>query len=372
MVFNVQPVQTKKDLKKFIKLPYELYKNDPYWVAPLLYEEKRKYTARFNPMLEHCDYQHFLLFKNGTPVGRISVYINHFANENWGETRGLFGSYECIDDKEGARLLFQSAYDWLKQKNAVVMQGPWGFSQECGLLIDDFHSSPMIMSPYNPAYYPDQLECSGLKKAKDVFVYKVDEAHSYTLPQKYSQFAKKIAVRYGVTVRSIDIKNIKQETKLLVKIANESTRDNWGYMMVSENEAEHLAGSLKLIVDPDIIMLAEINGKPIGYMIVLPDINIILKKLRGKLFPFGIFKLQRGIRNIRNFRVWGLGILPEYRRKAIDILFYNRLYEILSPKKPGYVEANYVLEDNMVMNNPIKKLGFTKAKTYRVYEKVIQ
>jgi len=239
-------------------------------------------------------------------------------------------------------------------------------------LIDDFHSSPMIMSPYNPAYYPDQLEFFGLKKAKDVFVYKVDEAHSYTLPQKYSQFANKIADRYGVTVRSIDIKNIKQETKLLVRIANESTRDNWGYMMVSENEADHLADTLKLIVDPDIIMLAEVNGEPIGYMIVLPDINIILKKLKGKLFPFGIFKLQRGIKKIRNYRVWGLGILPEYRRKAIDVLFYKRLYEVLIPKRPAFVEANYVLEDNMVMNNPIKKLGFTKAKTYRVYEKVIQ
>jgi len=372
LTFQVHPIQTKRDLEKFIKFPYNLYKNNSFWVAPLLYEEKKKYTKRSNPMLENCDYQHFLLFKDGNPAGRISAFINQFANENWEEKRGLFGSYECINNNEGAKLLFQFAYEWLKEKGVKVMQGPWGFSQECGLLIDNFDSSPMVMSPYNPSYYPGQFEFFGFKKTKDVFVYKIEEGYSYKLPQKYSQVAIRIAERYGVTVRSVDIKNMKEETRLLVRIANESTRDNWGYMMVSEKEADHLAESLKLIVDPDIIMLAEVKGKPIGYMIVLPDINILLKKLKGKLFPLGLFKLKFGISNIRDYRIWGLGILPEYRRKAVDVLFYNKLYEVLAPKNPRCVEANYVLEDNMIMNNPIKKLGFTKAKTYRVYEKAIQ
>lgn len=371
MPFNIQPVKTSRDLKKFIQVPYNLYNNDPFWVAPLLYEEKRKYTQKYNTMLEHCDYQHFLLLDHNKPVGRISTFINHIANDNWGERRGLFGSYECIKNNEGAKLLFNAVYNWLKEKGIRSMQGPWGFSQECGLLIDSFNSSPMVMSPYNPPYYLEQFEFCGLKKAKDVFVYKIDEGYSYTLPEKYSQVAKRIADKYGVTVRSVDIKNMTVETKLLVKIANESTRDNWGYMMVSEKEAEHLAESLKMIIDPDIVMLAEVKGKPVGYMIVLPDINVILKKLKGKLFPFGIFRLKFGISKIRDYRVWGLGVLPEYRRKAVDVLFYNKLYEVLAPKRSRCVEANYVLEDNMVMNNPIKKLGFTKAKTYRVYEKDI-
>ncbi len=372
MAFSVKPVQTKKDLKRFIKIPYTVYKNDPFWVPPLLYEEKRKYTADSNPMLEHCDYQHFMLYKNDNPVGRISGFINHVANENWGEKRGLFGSYECIDNKEGAQLLFQAVYDWLKSQGASLMQGPWGFSQECGLLIDNFNSSPMVMSPYNPSYYPDQFEFYGLHKAKDVFVYKIENGNSYNFPKKYGQVAHNIAKRYGVTIRSINFADMKNETKLLVKTANESTKDNWGYMVVSDQEADSLAESLKMIVDPDIIMLAEIKGKPIGYMIVLPDVNVILKKLKGRLFPLGLFKLKFGIKKIRDYRIWGLGMIPGYRRKAIDVLFYNRLYDVLAPKNPSCVEANYVLEDNMSMNNPIKKLGFKKANTYRVYEKSIQ
>lgn len=371
-MFSIQPVQTKKELKKFIKIPYALYKNDPFWVPPLLYEEKRKYTADSNPMLEHCDYQHFLLLEKDKPVGRITAYINHFANKNWGEKRGLFGAYECINNKKGAKLLFESAFNWLKKKGASVMQGPWGFSQECGLLVDNFNTHPMVMSPYNPAYYPEQFEYAGLKKAKDVFVYKYEDSDSYNLPQKYNQVVQDIAKRYGVTVRSINLKDMEQETKVLVRTANEATKDNWGYMVVSDKEAESLAKSLKMIVDPDIIMLAEIKGKPIGYMIVLPDINIILKKLKGRLFPLGIFKLTFGVKKIRDYRVWGLGMIPGYRRKAIDVLFYKRLCDVLAPKHPSCVEANYVLEDNMSMNNPIIKLGFTKAKTYRVYEREIK
>ena len=158
----------------------------------------------------------------------------------------------------------------------------------------------------------------------------------------------------------------------MVQTANEATKDNWGYMVVSEKEAEGLAESLKMIVDPDIIMLAEIKGKPVGYMIVLPDVNVIIKKLKGRLFPFGIFRLKFEIKKVRDYRIWGLGMIPGYRRKAIDVLFYKRLYEVLAPKHPSCVEANYVLEDNMSMNNPIINLGFKKANTYRVYERKIK
>lgn len=373
MSFKVIKVNTNKELRAFIHFPYRFYRDDPLWVPPLLMEEKKKYFLKSNPMLEHCHFQQFLLLEDGKPAGRVNAFINHLANEHWNRKIGMFGLYECIDNEEGSRLLLQSAFDWLKQNGAEAMQGPWSFaSQECGLLFEGFDSSPMIMASYNPVYYIRHFETFGFSKVKDLLVYKIDYDESYIFPEKYIKVANRIENKYKIIIRPIDIKQIKKEARILMKVANESTKNNWGYIPVTEKETDDLANSMKMIADPDIILIGEIGGKPVGYMIVLPNVNVLLKGLKGRLLPGGIFKLKFGMKNIREYRIWALGVIPEYHRKAVDVLFYKKLYEIFAIKNPSCVEANYVLEDNMVMNNPIKKLGFKVSKKYRVYEKEIK
>jgi len=371
VAFSVRAVQSRADLKKFINFLYDHYRDDPNWIAPLRIEEKKKYSEKTNPMLHHCDYQHFLLYRDNKVVGRISAFIDRLAIQHWGEQVGLFGSYECIDDEEASALLLNSARDWLQERGMVRIRGPWSFaSQEWGFVVKGFDSPPMIMAPYNPPYYDTHMKAWGLKKKKDLLVYELD-CDGYELPERYIRATDKLEERYGVRIRPINMKRLKEDVKVIVNVANESTMGNWGYIPVTDEEADDLAKSLKPIVDPELVMIAEIDSRPIGYLIVLPDINTILKGLNGRLLPFGIFRLLFGIKNVRSYRIWALGVIPQYLRKAIDTLFYRRLYEVLSPRNPDRLEANYVLEDNMIMNNPILKLGFREIKRYRVYEKRI-
>ncbi len=368
MAFQVHAVKNDKDLKTFIRLPYELYKNDPNWVPPLLVEEKKKYVQT-NPSLAHCNYQYFLLFREGKPVGRICVFINRQAVDHWKSAIGSFGSYECMNDSNGSSILLSTAKEWLRERGMVCMRGPWDFdTKEYGFVVDGFNYQPMLMAPYNPFYYNSQMEAFGMKKVKDLLAYDLDFVNGYRLPERFIKFADRITKKHHVKIRSVDMKRLSKDVHIILDVANISTSQNWGYVPVTEEEGRAIARSMKSFVDPELVMIAEIKGRPVGYVITLPDINVIIKKLNGRLLPFGFVKLFLGRKNIRQYRIWALGIIPEYQRRAFDILFYRRLYEILMSKSPQKIEANYVLENNFAMSNPIRKLGLKEVKRYRVYE----
>lgn len=323
-------------------------------------------------MLHHCEYRLFLAMRDGRPVGRVSAFVDHLAVEHWKAKIGLFGAYECIDDPEASKRLLAAARDWLFQQGMTSMRGPWNFaSEEWGTLIRGYDSPPMLMSPYNPPFYTGQLEAFGLKKAKDLLVYGMERAGK-TLPERFLRRTDRIARRYDVKLRPLNMRRLDEEVRIILDIANASTRENWGYVPVTDAEAREIAQSMRMIVDPETVMIAEASRIPVGYLIAFPDMNVLLKELNGRLFPVGLFRLLAGRRRIRQYRIWGLGIVPEYQRRAIDTLFYVRLQEVLERKRVERLEANYVLEDNMVMNNPIRKMGFDLTKVFRVYEMPIR
>ncbi|KPJ65444.1 hypothetical protein AMJ44_10160 [candidate division WOR-1 bacterium DG_54_3] len=372
MAFSVRAVENRRDLKTFIRLPYRLYRHDKLWVPPLLSEERKKFLAKSNPILQHCDFELFLLYEDGKPVGRISAFVDWAAVNFWKARIGLFGSYECIDNPVGSALLLDAARKWLKLRGMERMRGPWSFtSQEWGSVVKGFDSPPSIMSPYNPPYYNREMEAFGLKKAKDLLVYELDTRQGYELPEDFLKWTDWIARKNKVTIRHLNMNRLEEDVKTIVDVANESTKANWGYVPATDAEAHDIAQSLKPIVDPEIVMIAEIEGRAVGYLIALPDVNTILKDLHGRLFPFGFLRLLSGLKKIRQYRIWGMGVIPQYHRKAMDALFYRKLYEVLRKKNPTRVEANYVLEDNVMMNNPILRLGFKESKRYRVYEMAI-
>jgi ribosomal protein S18 acetylase RimI-like enzyme len=369
MAIEICEVRTGQEWKQFVSLPYRIYRGDPNWAPPLRSEEKKRFDARHNPMLHHCEVALFLAFQNGEPVGRISAFIDHLGVKHWNEPIGLFGSFECLQKDDVPQRLLETARDWLRKKSMTRMRGPWSFdSQEWGLVVKGGDQPPMIMAPYNPPFYPAAFESFGLTKVKDLMVYGVRLDSSYHMPERFVNHTRRVAEKYGVRVRSIDMKHLEADVRSLVRIANEATQNNWGYIPVTDAEAENMAKGLKMIVDPDLVMIAESEGRPIGYQITLPDVNVILKNLNGRLFPFGFLKLMTGLKKIRQYRIWALGVLPEFHRRAIDTLLYQKMYEVLKERQPVYLEANYVLEDNMAMNNPILKLGMAHVKTYRVYE----
>jgi ribosomal protein S18 acetylase RimI-like enzyme len=369
---QIRTVQTRKDLADFIDLPYRLYRQDPNWIPPLRSDQWNQFDPKLNPMLDHCEYALFLLQGGSETVGRISAFVDRLAVDWWKEPIGLFGSYECIPDIQASRLLLSSSQEWLAARKMKAMRGPWSFaSQEWGLVLEGFSPPPVIMAPYNPPFYNDQLMAFGLNKVKDLLVYYVDSAEGYRIPERYLRLTDRVQARYKVTVRSMDMRNLDQEVATFVRLANQSIADNWGFYPVTEAEGKALARDMKPIVDPKLLLFAEdARGEAIGFAMALPDVNVLLKGLNGRLFPVGWLKLLFGLPRIRQYRMWALGVVPEYQSKAVDALMYRKLYETLG-SGPVRLEVNYVLEDNYRMNNAIKNLGVKNLRRYRVYQKSI-
>ena len=369
---NICPVESKADLQAFINLPYQLYRDDPAWVPPLRSEQAAQFEALKNPMLDHCEYALFLAKEGDTVMGRISAFTDRLALEHWQQPVGLFGSFECGCDPEVAQMLLGAARDWLRQKGMQAMRGPWSFaSQEWGLVVEGFTPPPVILAPYNPPYYNDYLDTFGLCKAKDLLVYYIDSREGYTIPERILELTDIVQKRYGVTTRTLNMKNLEQEVLTIVDLANRTISDNWGFYPVTPAEGRAMAHDLKDIIHPQGVILAEgPDGAPVGFAMALPDVNLLLRGLDGRMLPFGWLKLLWGIPRLSQYRMWALGVTPEYQGKAIDTLLYRKLYEGLGSSFTR-MGINYILEDNDCMNNAVIKLGVKPLRRYRVYEMAI-
>ncbi|MCJ7448668.1 MAG: GNAT family N-acetyltransferase [Bacteroidales bacterium] len=369
---KIIPVTTSDDLKRFIKFSYRLYKNDKIWVPPLLNEIYGQFNKKRNPTLDHCEYALFILEHNNEIIGRISAFIDRLALDTWKEPIGLFGYYECINDKEASKMLLDTAVCWLKEQGMKYMRGPWSFvSQEWGLVVEGFLPSPTVMAPYNPAYYIEHLAEFDLEKIKDLLVYYISVKEGYTIPDRILSLTDDVKKRYGINVRQIDMKNYDNEVTKVIELSNRSLIDNWGFTSVTKEEAEAVARDLKPIIQPKGVLFAEDKeGRPVGFAITIPDINTLIKGLNGHLFPFGWLKLLWGIPRLKSYRMFALGVLPEYHGKGIDSLLYRALCESLYTKDT-WLEINYVLEDNTPMNNAISKLNAKPLRRYRIYQKEI-
>jgi len=363
-VFKVNSPHT---WKKFVYFPQSIYRDDPLWIAPLWSEQKKMFSPRH---LQQYQYDLFLVGENRQPAGRAAVFIDANYNEYWKEKTGFFGSYECLNDSHASKKLLSACEDWLRQRSMDRMRGPISFeSQNWGVICEGFGQQPRIMSPYNPPYYNDLFLDAGLNKVKDLEVFAAETEH-YQIPERYTRHAELLRKKYRLTIRHADMKHLVDEVRTIVDLSNRSLYRNWGYAPISMNEAEGIARDLKMIVRPELVLIVESGGSPIGFSIALPDIYQVLKGLNGRLFPLGIFKILTGMSKINEYRMWALGIVPEYHRKGIDTLLYLETFKIFRHKKIR-MEANYILEDNYAMKDAVVKLGMKKARAYRIYEKRI-
>lgn len=365
-------VTSSRLLKKFIKVPFQLYRNDSTWVPPLISEVYGQFDPKRNPTLNHCEYALFILEAESKIIGRIAAFTDTIALESWKESIGLFGYYECIDDIEASRQLLDAAASWLRARGMKFMRGPWSFvSQEWGLVVEGFTPSPTVMAPYNPEYYIEHINGYKLEKIKDLLVYYISVREGYKIPERILTLTDDVASRYNIKVRQVNMKDYDNEVDRIIELSNLSLIDNWGYTTVTKEEAEAIAHDLKPIIHPKGVIFAEDkNGRPVGFAITIPDVNTILKTMKGKLLPFGWLKLLVGLPKLRNYRLFALGVLPEYHGKGIDSLLYRALHDSLySPDT--FLEINYVLEDNAPMNNAIIKLNAKPLRRYRIYQKPI-
>ncbi len=371
MAVEIYPVRSKRDLKEFIMLPWKLYRDDPFWVPPLISDEKKRFSPEHNPFYKHSDVQLFIARKGGETVGRLTAHIDHNYNEFHDELTGQFGFFESINDGEVSKALFDAASEWLRERGMEGLLGPLSFSTNdvAGLLIDDFKSPPVVMMPYNPPYYIDLIESYGFKKAKDLLAYqiKIDDDFLRDIDRIRSRFLRlsERAKREGFTVRPVNFKKLDEEVPKLLDIYNNAWEKNWGFVPMTDEEFWHLARELKPIALPELTPIVEYKGEPVAFGLVLPDVNQVLKKLNGRLFPFGIFKLLFGLRKIDGLRLIALGIKKGYRKRGTDSLLYSTMLEnALKMKRFKTCEVSWLLEDNYLI---IRATEFMKGKLYKTY-----
>lgn len=366
---NLRPVRTSSDLRQFIDLPYRLYREDPVWIPPLRDEQRGQFDPRRNPMLDHCERELFLLMDDNRPIGRLAAFVDTLAIDFWKQPIGLFGYFECEQNREAAALLLGAARTWLRERGMKVMRGPWTFvPQEWGMVVEGFSPAPVVMAPYNPPSYNDYLVRFGMTKAKDLLCWVVSAAEGYQIPARIMQLTDAVAQRNGIRVRALKMQRFGEEVKLIEQLSNASIIANWGYSPVTAAEVQATARDLKPVIQERGVLFAEDpSGRAIGFAIAIPDVNHLLRGLGGSLLPFGWLRLLTGIPRLTRYRMFALGVIPQYQGKAVDSLLYRALYEALfSPDL--WMEVNYVLEDNYPMINAIKKLGARPLRRYRVYE----
>jgi GNAT superfamily N-acetyltransferase len=370
---NIEEVLDESGMNEFIRFPWKVYQGNPNWVPPLKSEVKSILSEKRNPFFHHAEVACFLARKNGVTLGRIAAIIdrNHIKFHN--EPAGFFGFFECLPDCAVARELLCSAASWLKERGIEIMRGPMNPStnDECGFLLEGFDSPPMIMMTYTPAYYLDYMERCGLTKSKDLYAYIVvikDVAAGGRLEKLASAVKSRIP---GLTVRPADMKRFQQEVEAVKVIYNSAWSRNWGFVPMTDAETESMAKKLKPLIVPELMIMAEMNGKPAAFFVAVPDYNQVLGKVNGRLDPLGIAKFLWYSRKISDIRILTMGVKEEYRKKGIEGLLYLEAFKAAMKKGYGRAEMSWILEDNVLMQRGCELMGGKLYKKYRIYEKNI-
>jgi len=365
---EVVAVDGKKALKEFVELPYSLHHDDPFWVPPLRIAVKELLDRGKHPYYANAEVEFFLARQEGRVVGRIAAILDRAHNRVHEEEAGFFGFYESVNDIAVARALLSRARQWVFGHGAKFIRGPVNPSTnyECGMLIEGFDSSPMIMMTYNPRYYPQLMDQIGLRKAMDLFAY-------VTTPQtveskRIERIADRALATNGVHVRPINMKDFNGEVARVWEIYNKAWIRNWGFIPMSREEFFAMGKEMKQILKPDMVLIGEVGDRVVGFALALPDINQALKPAGGNLLPTGLFKILYYQRLIKNVRVLALGVVEEYRTSGLAAALYATL--VRNARRLGYgdCEMSWILEDNVLMNRSLEVMGAKRYKIYRIYE----
>ena len=371
MGIAVTEVTSRADMRRFIRYPLSLYAGDPLFVPHLLSERKRFFRPS-NPLFAFTEVRYLLARDDaGRVLGRVTAHENRRHNEFWEDRAGFFGFFECVDDVDAARALLTAAEDWLRGRGMDTVRGPLNFStnEECGFLVDGFDRMPAFMMPYTKPYYPALMAGCGYAKAKDLLAYEYDRQGD--IPDRVARHAERATERAGAVVRPINVRDFEADVRAAFSVYNDAWARNWGFVPMSEAQFGHMARDLKDIVEPSLALIAEIEGRPVGFSLALPDLNPVLKKMNGRLFPFGIFRFLLGRRRARGTRVLTMGVVPEHRRRGIEMALIYHTFKNGYERGIGHGEFSWILEDNVLMRRTLERFGAAATKTYRIYEKAL-
>jgi hypothetical protein len=372
---TIQPVTSYREMGKFIDVPWHVYSDDAKWIPPLRLERRLHYS-KFNPFFKHGEWQAWVAYKNNRLAGRISAQIDTLHRQRYGADTGHFGALECINDPAVFSALLLHAEAWLAARHTRRISGPFNLSinQECGVLVEGFDSPPVIMMPHSPKWYGTLLESHNYQPAKDLLAYWVNV--DFEAPRVMRTLIKKFSNQ--IRLRPLNRKNFNQEIEMLRNIFNDAWSENWGFVPFTEAEFTELGNSLRLLVPDDFIQIAEVNGIPAAFMAALPNLNEVLAKLNGRLFPFGWLKLIQSLkfREIHTARIPLMGVRKQFHHTPLGMALAFMVID--APRQIGLdrgikeVEMSWILEDNKAMRGMLDSIGSKQYKRYRVYEKTLQ
>jgi GNAT superfamily N-acetyltransferase len=368
---ELEKVEGRRAVKEFIRFPWSVYGNDPCWVPPLLLEMKEKLDTRKNPFFEHAEMELYLARRDGRLTGRIAAILDRNHNSFHNERVVFFGFYESFNDPETAAVLLDAVAAWGKAKGMDTLRGPMNLSmnEECAFLLEGFDSPPAVMMPYNPPYYLDLMARCGLVKAKDLYAYFATRDHRVS--QKIGELADTVRRETRIVLRPVTRRSLGRDIEKIKQIYNDAWERNWGFVPWTQKEMAHMGERLKRVADTRLILLAEDEGRPVGFAFGLPNLNEAIKKINGRLTPLGFVRFLYFRKKIKGMRAVVFGILKEYRQTGLSYYLYSELEKSVIRAGYEWGEMSWQLEDNEPVNRFNQSVGGRLYKKYRIFEKKI-
>lgn len=368
---TVRPVAGRGEMREFVTIVFRLYHGAERWVPPLISERMRHLNRKRNPFFEHAEAEYFIAWRGDRPVGRISAHTDARFNEFQGNEWGMFGFFECENDQEVANALLDAAREWLRERGRDRMIGPMNFStnHECGVLVDGFDRDPQILEDWHHPYLMELLEGAGLEKDMDLYKWELHVSGRENVHPAIFDLADRVEIDHGIKIRGMKKRDMTGEVRRFMEIYNAAWEKNWGFVPLTSAEIEHYAAEMKPVLDENWAMVAykESTGETVAVGLTLPDYNQVLKKLGGRLLPFGWIRALYETKRINAVRVFALGVKPHYQHTGVAAALYARHFDMAekTPQKGG--EMGWILEVNKPMNRAMEGMGGKIVKTYRIY-----
>lgn len=373
----VEPVKTSQQLEDFLSFPWQIYRDDPFWVPPYLSQLRKRLDVQRNPFFSYAERQLFCAYRNGTLVGTIAAIVNHQHNKQLAEHTGFFGFFEVINDSQVSFALIEAAVAWLKTDGIDCVRGPVNGAptDEVGILIDGFKSRPALWEGHTPPYYQDLLENNGFEKFDDVFAYEITfqelDNELNKLPKRLLNVAKAGHFYPDLVIRPTDNKNWDRDVLDAHKLYNTAFRTIPGHTDMGLEKFQQMVNSNKSLIDQDLTLLARLGNVPVGFAVVLPDLNEVFQHFDGTIKNWEIIKFFWHKQRIRTACFKLLGIMPEYRGRGIEMQLMYEMIRRATKKNYKRLEISLASEKNLPMNRIIRRMGARVYRTYRIYQKDI-
>jgi GNAT superfamily N-acetyltransferase len=370
---EVRAVSGRRDLTRFIGLPYDLHANHPLWVPPLKLERRMFLSRRLNAFFSHGEAEYFLAYRDGRLVGRVSAHVNRAFNDYQHKRWGWFGFLELEDDAEVLRALLGAAEQWLRVRGMERIVGPASFSMndEAGVLVEGFELRPMILQPWQPPYYQRLLEQAGLDKAIDLLMWNLEVSDRERVLPVIFELAERLQPEHGIRVRPMSRWRLRRELDAFAEVYNAAWCENWDFVPYSKKDLDGLAQELQLVYDKHWFMVAEREdtGEVVGMAITVPDLNQVLARMHGRVLPLGWWQMLRKGHITTRVRVGFLGVKPAYQHTGVAAKLYEEHFNAAAARPQSGGEMGWILETNTAMNRGMEAMGGRVVKRYRMYER---